>query len=197
MTGCATVPTPDAAAGPTAVLAHPVFVPGPSRTVYQSDIGPVVRERSAVDDTGAWTSRTTGPGEDVTVGLRALTDGSVQITAIRSGDRVVECLPGLTVQPVSLALPWTASAPCTVDGRQGTASASLTPAPDLGPGWTRLDLRFEAGAVTITRRFDWLQDIDGAVTEEHARLRVTFLGLTVRDWSRGMRLTASRAGPGP
>lgn len=179
------------------MLTHPVFVPGPSRTVFQSDIGPVVRERSAVNGNRAWTSRTTGPGEDVTVSLQALADGSVQITAIRSGDRVVECVPGLTVQPVPLALPWTASAPCIVDGRDGTASASLTPAPDLGPGWTRLDLRFEAGAVTITRRFDWLQDETGTVTEERARLRVTFVGLAVRDWSRVIRLTPSPADPGP
>lgn len=197
MTGCATAPKPDTTAGPTVALTHPVFVPGPSRTVYQSDIGPVVRERSAVDDAGAWTSRTTGPGEDVSVGLRALADGSVQITSIRSGDRVVECIPGLTVQPVPLNLPWTASARCTVDGRDGTATANLTPAPDLGPGWTRLDLRFEAGAVTITRRFDWLQDDTGDVTEERARLRVTFVGLTVRDWARVMRLTASPADPDP
>jgi hypothetical protein len=167
-----------------------VFVPGPSIDRYASDAGPVTRTRTPLDDAGVWTSTTEGPGESSVLTLARGSDGAVLLRTLVSGDRDVVCDPGLVIEPGDGVVPHRAEAACTIDGRAGTAEATLHRVgrgPD-DPGGDRLvlTLTFRATPVVATRRFDWRRGPDGMIEAETADLLVTVFGLPVRDWSREM-----------
>lgn len=173
-------------------LTSPVFEPGPSEDRFDSEEGPVVRVRSAMDADGVWTSTTAGPDETSVLTLRRGPDGVVLLLGLESGDRDVVCDPGLAIEPAGGVLPHRAETGCAIDGRRGTARAELVPLDgptDTGGLWVRLTLEFEAFPVTARRRFDWRLSPAGGIAEERATLDVRVLGVPVRSNDRTMTRT--------
>lgn len=187
--GCAGRPAP--LPGVAGRLGPAVFAPGPSADRFASEDGPVTRTRTAIDGDGVWTSTTEGPGERSVLTLVRAPDGGVLLRSLVSGDRDVVCEPGLVIEPGDGVLPHRAETACTIDGRAGTAEATLTMA-DAGGGADAatdrlaLTLTFRASPVVATRRFEWRRGPGGLIEAEQAELRVTVLGVPVRGWSRTM-----------
>lgn len=182
-------------------LGPAVFTPGPSEDRYESADGPVTRTRTPIDEAGVWTSTTEGPGESSVLTLQRGADGEVLLRSLVSGERDVVCEPGLVVEPGDGVLPHRAEAVCTIDGRSGTAEASLELVENDAGGGDRLagdrfaddrvvlTLTFRAAPVVATRRFDWRRGPGGIIEAEDAELRVTVLGFGVRSWTRSMTRT--------
>lgn len=184
-----------APAGTASPLTSPVFEPGPSEDRFDSERGPVVRVRSAMDADGVWTSTTAGADETSVLTLRRGPDGAVLLLGLESGDRDVVCDPGLAIEPGGGVVPHWAETGCAVDGRRGTARAELVPLEgpaDAGERWVRLTLEFEAFPITARRRFDWLLTPAGRIAEERAALDVRVLGVPVRSNERTMTRTGDR-----
>lgn len=195
--GCASStpagPPPGEPSNAPSRLVTRLFEPGPSEDRFDSDLGPVIRVRTAPDQTGSWASTTAGPDETSVLTLRRDTDGSVRLLSLVSGDRDVVCEPGLVIEPGDAALPHAAEGPCTIDGRRGVARVSLHELIEPGERpvdpderWVRLTLGFEAFPVTASRTFDWKARADQGIVEERAVLEVRVLGVTVRSRSRAM-----------
>lgn len=191
LTGCTGTPeptiSPDLIASTSART--PIFVEGPSVDRFVTDRGePVVRTRTAPDESGRWTSLTEGPGERSLLTLQRLDDGTVVLLSLDSGDRNIVCDPPLVIEP-PLTEAWRAdpvSTSARMDGSAATATAMLTPL-DLPEGpWVRLELVIDAPPVVARRRFDWRLQTPTGIIEERADLRVTLLGVPVRGWSRRM-----------
>lgn len=179
------------------LLVTPLFEPGPSTQRFASESGPVTRVRTAPDASGVWTSTTAGPGETSVLTLRRDAEGGVRLLSLVSGDRDVVCPePGLVIEPAGGTLPHAAEGPCTIDGKPGTARTTLEEvpgdehdAPEPAHQRVRLTLEFAAWPATARRTFDWRVGAGEGILEEHARLGVRVLGVTVRSRSRDMTRT--------